>query len=254
MSGCRGCGGRTGGRRSSAFLRSQKRRSSPPTANHPAAWCGPAERGAGGVCGGPARRAAVTWAPRQPGAGGWAPRGWGRGLRLSWEALAGRKRPRRWLRRRQLAEARCGSGCARGPRGLSGSHRTIQASPAGWRGSLHVGPTDARPGLPWARALGTRGPNADSLLPRPGYMVFGQVARGFDCPCSAPSGDSTPGWILLEGSIGRGCVCLSPARPGHSIVVGPVPSLTKPGVFCPEQHPVSTPTLRGKRRLPRGLR
>lgn len=70
----------------------------------------------------------------------------------------GRAREAAVVRRRQPGEARCRSGCARGPRGLSGSHPSIQASPARWRGSLCVGlRLAARPAPPWAGALGTRG-------------------------------------------------------------------------------------------------
>lgn len=75
--------------------------------------------------------------------------------------------------------------------------------------------TAARPELPWASALGTRG----SIKP---FSCLSQVTRCLTkwreaSPVPDPHlvRSGTLGRILLKGSVGRGSVCLSPARPEH---------------------------------------
>lgn len=138
------------------------RRRAPPTTSHRAVLRGRAKRGAGGVCGEPARRAAVTWAPRQPGAGGWAPRGWGRGLHSHWavwQGAGGRGGTRAsawigqmwgWLHTRPQGPQRKSSDHP----GLTG---WVARKPSRWT-------TAARPELPWASALGTEGSSRSFCL------------------------------------------------------------------------------------------
>lgn len=137
MSGCRGSSGRTGGRPSSAPC-AHKSAAAPlrQPASRLCSAVGP--RGAREGCaesqrGGPlsrGRRASrVQEAGRLvDGAGAFTRTG-----RL-WQGAGGRGGTRAPVWRDQMRV-----GCARGPKGLSGSHQTIQASPTGWRGSLLVG-------------------------------------------------------------------------------------------------------------------